>query len=104
MLDSTGNSACNVDLRTNCFTSLANLMESIDPASVNSCTGCTNSAAEDVCAFFEDTGLERFFTVHATAASNDNVSVFDLNAFAAQSDESDESGSKSASERSFFFR
>ena len=79
-------------------------MESVDPASVNSCTGCTNSAAEDVCAFFEDTGLERFFTIHATAASNDNVSIFDFNAFAAQFDEFDEFGHEvSIGEVSFLF-
>lgn len=93
VLDSTGNSACNVDFRTNCFTSLANLMESIDPASVNSCTGCTNSAAEDVCAFFlRIPVLNGSSLFMPTAASNDNVSVFDFNAFAAQFDEFDEFG------------
>ena len=90
VLNSTGDSAGNVDLRSNGFTRLAYLMESADPASVNCGTGSTDSATESVCAFLQDARSERFFTIHAAAAGNDDVSVFDLNAFAAHFNEFDE--------------
>ena len=66
-------------------------MESVDPASVNSCTGCADSAAQYVCQFFQDTAVnKRFSAVHAAAAGNDSVSFFDLNAFAAHFNEFNE--------------
>ena len=86
MLNSTGNTCGNINFRSYSFTCLTYLMQSINPTGIDSCTRCTYSTAQNVRQFFQHTG-ERFISVHAATACDDNIGFFNLNTVAAHFNE-----------------
>ena len=77
VLDSAGDTASNVKLRSNGLAGLANLVSMCDPAAVNSCTGSTYYAAEQICKGLKS-GVESLRAAHSASAGYDDVSAFEI--------------------------
>ena len=79
MLNSAGDAAGNVNLRTDGFTGLTDLMRVVDPTRINSGAGGADDSAECVRQVLD--GLKALRTADTTTAGDDDLSAFKVNQF-----------------------
>ena len=79
MLDRTGDTCCNIKVRSYGLTCLSNLTVSVNPSGIDTCSGRRNFAAQFVCQIFQH--IETFRSADTTSAGYKDLSFCNIHRF-----------------------